>query len=171
MIAGVVYDPLNRELFAAERGAGARLNGAPIHVSKAPKLEDALLSTGFPSRSVTERQHSLLLSARDADARHPARRLGGHRLGLYGLRPPRRLLGIWTESLGYGGRHAAGRRSRRQSLRHAGEPLDLHGRYLLADNGLIHAETLTLFSKRSFTAATGTKCPLYPLEEWELQRG
>ena len=27
VIAGVVYDPLNRELFAAERGGGARLNG------------------------------------------------------------------------------------------------------------------------------------------------
>ncbi len=49
VIAGVVYDPLNRELFAAERGAGARLNGAPIRVSKASLL-DALLSTGFPSR-------------------------------------------------------------------------------------------------------------------------
>ena len=50
VIAGVVYDPLNRELFAAERGAGARLNGAPMHVSKAPELADSLVSTGFPSR-------------------------------------------------------------------------------------------------------------------------
>ena len=50
VIAGVVYDPLNRELFAAERGAGARLNGAPIHVSKAPNLNESLVSTGFPSR-------------------------------------------------------------------------------------------------------------------------
>ena len=50
VIAGVVYDPLNRELFAAERGAGVRLNGAPIHVSKAHTLNESLVSTGFPSR-------------------------------------------------------------------------------------------------------------------------
>src|SRR5438874_6632295 len=50
VIAGVVYDPLNRELFAAERGAGARLNGAPIQVSKTRFINDALVATGFPSR-------------------------------------------------------------------------------------------------------------------------
>jgi myo-inositol-1(or 4)-monophosphatase len=31
-IAGVVYDPNRAELFSAERGAGAQLNGQPIHV-------------------------------------------------------------------------------------------------------------------------------------------
>src|ERR1700685_3878689 len=34
VIAGVIYDPLNRELFAAERGSGARLNGAPLPVTQ-----------------------------------------------------------------------------------------------------------------------------------------
>ena len=52
VIAGVVYDPLNRELFAAERGGGARLNGAPIHVSRAQTLNDSLLSTGFQAANV-----------------------------------------------------------------------------------------------------------------------
>ncbi len=46
-LAGVVYDPLLDELFTAVRGEGARLNGAPIHVSAEPKLERALLCTGF----------------------------------------------------------------------------------------------------------------------------
>src|SRR5215469_284020 len=50
VIAGVIFDPLNRELFAAERGAGARLNGAPIRVSTAASLNDSLVATGFPSR-------------------------------------------------------------------------------------------------------------------------
>ena len=45
---GVVYDPLRDELFEAVRGQGARLNGAPIHVSVTPKLGDALLVSGFP---------------------------------------------------------------------------------------------------------------------------
>jgi myo-inositol-1(or 4)-monophosphatase len=43
-----VYDPNRRELFTAERGGGAFLNGQPIHVSSAERLLDAMLVTGFP---------------------------------------------------------------------------------------------------------------------------
>src|SRR5262245_38904889 len=43
-----VYDPTRKELFTAERGAGARMNGRPIRVSSASALVDALLVTGFP---------------------------------------------------------------------------------------------------------------------------
>ena len=35
MVAGVVYDPVRQEMFSAERGAGAYLNGRRIHVSTA----------------------------------------------------------------------------------------------------------------------------------------
>jgi len=47
LVAGVVYDPVRDELFAAARGKGATLNGRPIHVTDAARLEDALLVTGF----------------------------------------------------------------------------------------------------------------------------
>jgi len=47
-IAGIVYDPLRDELFAAETGHGATLNGAPIHVSAGADLSQSLLATGFP---------------------------------------------------------------------------------------------------------------------------
>lgn len=50
VVAGIVYDPMRDELFAAERGKGAFLNGKPIHVSPVPVLGEALLATGFPSR-------------------------------------------------------------------------------------------------------------------------
>lgn len=49
MIVGVVYDPIRDELFTAEKGAGARLNNRPIHVSGAAALSECLLATGFPS--------------------------------------------------------------------------------------------------------------------------
>lgn len=49
LLAGVVYDPLRDELFAAEAGRGATLNDQPIHVSQQPELGHALLSTGFPT--------------------------------------------------------------------------------------------------------------------------
>jgi myo-inositol-1(or 4)-monophosphatase len=44
---GVVYDPLREEMFLAEKGQGAALNGRPIHVSKTEKLKAGLLVTGF----------------------------------------------------------------------------------------------------------------------------
>jgi myo-inositol-1(or 4)-monophosphatase len=50
VVAGVIYDPLRDELFVAEKGKGAYLNGAPIRVSKIADLGEALLATGFPSR-------------------------------------------------------------------------------------------------------------------------
>ena len=37
-------------MFTCERGAGARLNGQPIHVSRVPKIDETLVATGFPSR-------------------------------------------------------------------------------------------------------------------------
>ncbi|HEY4962286.1 MAG TPA: inositol monophosphatase family protein, partial [Terriglobales bacterium] len=46
--AGVLYDPTRDELFAAERGQGATLNGKPLHVSKTPRLAESILGTGFP---------------------------------------------------------------------------------------------------------------------------
>ncbi len=47
VIAGVVYDPVMDEMFTAEKGKGAGLNGEKITVSGAERLEDSLLATGF----------------------------------------------------------------------------------------------------------------------------
>jgi myo-inositol-1(or 4)-monophosphatase len=49
LAAAVVYAPFQEELFAAELGGGATLNGAPIQVSRIDRLEESLLTTGFPS--------------------------------------------------------------------------------------------------------------------------
>lgn len=45
---GVVYDPMRDELFSAEKGKGAFLNGKRISVSNTSELERSLLVTGFP---------------------------------------------------------------------------------------------------------------------------
>jgi myo-inositol-1(or 4)-monophosphatase len=47
---GVVLDPLRGELFTAERGAGAQLDGRRVRVSQRPGLDGALVGTGFPYR-------------------------------------------------------------------------------------------------------------------------
>jgi len=45
---GVIYDPLTKELFTAEKGTGAYLNGNPLRVSSTQSLNSSLLCTGFP---------------------------------------------------------------------------------------------------------------------------
>jgi myo-inositol-1(or 4)-monophosphatase len=47
-VVGAIYDPTRAELFTAERGTGAFLNGQRLHVSAAAELIDALLVIGFP---------------------------------------------------------------------------------------------------------------------------
>jgi myo-inositol-1(or 4)-monophosphatase len=171
VIAGVVYDPLNRELFAAERGAGARLNGAAIHVSPASTLNDSLLSTGFPSR----RRHqnvNIHFYYQLAMLSHGVRRGGSAAIDLaytacgrleafweFGLNP-------WDMAAGTllveeAGGSVSGMR---------GEPLDIHGRYVVADNGLVHQELLGLFSE-IFAGKYRHEMPGLPAPEWELQRG
>ncbi|MBN2105449.1 inositol monophosphatase [bacterium] len=51
LLAGVVYHVEYNELFSAELGQGAFLNGKPIHVSHRESLDRAMLGTGFPWRS------------------------------------------------------------------------------------------------------------------------
>ena len=48
VLAGVVFNPIANELFAAARGEGATLNGKRIAVSKVATLSTSLLCTGFP---------------------------------------------------------------------------------------------------------------------------
>ena len=48
----VVFDPLRDELFTASAGAGAHLNDRRIRVSRFRKLDQALVGTGFPFRSM-----------------------------------------------------------------------------------------------------------------------
>jgi myo-inositol-1(or 4)-monophosphatase len=48
VILGAVYDPMRDEMFLAERGKGATLNGKRIHASQTTELEKSLLVTGFP---------------------------------------------------------------------------------------------------------------------------
>ena len=48
IVIGVTFDPTRDELFAAEKGRGATLNGKPIRVSSTAKLSESLIVTGFP---------------------------------------------------------------------------------------------------------------------------
>ncbi|UCH80876.1 MAG: inositol monophosphatase [Nitrospiraceae bacterium] len=51
IILGLVHDPLREEIFTAEKGNGAFLNGHPVHISSINDLGNSLIATGFPFRN------------------------------------------------------------------------------------------------------------------------
>ena len=53
---GVIYEPVTGDLYAAEKGKGATLNGKPIRVSAVERLEDALVehSAGIEEEDIRE---------------------------------------------------------------------------------------------------------------------
>ncbi len=48
MVAGVIYNPANEELFVAERGKGAFLNDQRIRVAARKRLADSVIACGLP---------------------------------------------------------------------------------------------------------------------------
>lgn len=171
VISGVIYDPLNQELFAAERGAGARLNGAPIRVSKTRVLNDSLVATGFPSRK-RHQNVNIHFYYQLAMVTHGVRRCGSAALDLaftacgrleafweFGLNP-------WDMAAGTLLVEEAGGKVSGMN----GEPFDVQGAYVLADNGSIHEETLRVF-REVFQGRYVHEMPSLRVEEWEMQRG
>jgi len=55
---GVVYNPMLGELFIAEKGVGATLNGERISVSATDTLDKSILSTGFPYDIRTSKENN-----------------------------------------------------------------------------------------------------------------
>ena len=54
LLAGVVYDPLHEECFAASAGGGAKLNGEPFATADVRGVEESLLAVSFPAHLVRE---------------------------------------------------------------------------------------------------------------------
>jgi myo-inositol-1(or 4)-monophosphatase len=97
-VVGAVFDPNRQELFTAERGVGAWLNGAPIRVSSTAAMIDALLVTGFPYDVHATLDDVIgLFSAFVAKAR-AIRRLGSAAIDLCWVAAGR-MDGFWEERL------------------------------------------------------------------------
>ena len=82
MMLGVVYDPMRDELFAAEQGKGAHLNGKSIHTSAATELQRSLLVTGFPYDAWNTSQDNFANFVHFAKLTQGVRRLGSAALDL-----------------------------------------------------------------------------------------
>jgi len=147
LVAAVIYDPMRDELFTAERGRGATLNGKPVRVSRIGQLAESLVATGFPSHKRHANPnihfyHEFTLRS------HGVRRAGSAALDLayvacgrfdafweFNLNP-------WDTAAGILLVEEAGGRVTDFSGGHFG----LDSREILASNGLIHEELIGLFS-------------------------
>lgn len=146
LVAGVIYHPMLDELFSAERGRGARLNGKPIHVSRTSDLAESLVATGFPSRKRHDSPnihfyHEFTLRS------HGVRRAGSAALDLAYVACGRYEafwefhLNPWDTAAGFLLVQEAGGRI----TDFAGGPFRLDSREVLASNGLIHDELVAMF--------------------------
>ncbi|HEY1756521.1 MAG TPA: inositol monophosphatase family protein [Bryobacteraceae bacterium] len=148
LVCGVIIDPTRDEVFSAEAGAGAFLNNQRIRVSRAARIEDALTGTGFPSR----RRHqdvNIHFYYQLAMISHGVRRAGAAAIDLAYVACGRLDL-FWEFSLNPWDM-AAGvllvREAGGTVTNPRGGPFDLRGGHVLADNTLVHAETIELFTE------------------------
>jgi len=82
MIAGLVFNPFMQELFIAEKGKGATLNGHKIQVSNQKKVENSCLVTGFPYTYLDQPNGPLDVFERLIRKGIPVRRLGSAAIDL-----------------------------------------------------------------------------------------
>lgn len=146
IILGVVYDPTREELFLAEKGKGARLNGKKIHVSSVPKLSLSLLATGFPydlrESPVNNFDHFHNFALRV----HAVRRAGSAALDLCYVASGR-FDGFWEMKLGPWDMAAGSlivQEAGGKITDFFGKNLGLNGQHVLASNGKIHQEMLEI---------------------------
>jgi myo-inositol-1(or 4)-monophosphatase len=97
-VLGAVYDPSRHELFTAERGGGAFLNGQRLHVSETPTLIDAMLCTGFPYDVHLSREEIIGLFSAFVGRARAVRRLGSAALDLCYVAAGR-FDGFWEQRL------------------------------------------------------------------------
>lgn len=97
-LCGVVYNPMTNELFVAEKGAGAYLNGSRLNVSKTRVLAESFLATGFPYNCNENPKGCINHFMAFAKLGIPIRRLGSAALDLAYLAAGR-YDGFWEVSL------------------------------------------------------------------------
>jgi myo-inositol-1(or 4)-monophosphatase len=145
LILGAVCNPMMNELFFAERGKGATLNGMPISVSKKSDFRKACLVTGFPYKWPETKEHPIKVFERFVLEGLPVRRLGSAAIDLCWVACGRfdgfweYNLSSWDVAAGYLLVEEAGGRI----TNFEGEAYSVFDKQTLATNGYIHEEMLS----------------------------
>lgn len=145
---GVVYNPILDELYTAEKGAGARMNGKPLQVSTTAEVGKALVGSGFPYDAWTTEQDNLATWGRFVKSALSVRCDGAAALDLCHVASGR-LDAFWERDLepwdmAAGALIAAEAGATVTAC--DGSPFHLNQRGVLADNGLLHARMLDVLT-------------------------
>jgi myo-inositol-1(or 4)-monophosphatase len=147
-VVAVVYDPTRDELFGAEAGKGATLNGDPIHVSEAAQLNECLVATGFPSHK-RHKNPNIHFYHRITLRTHGVRRAGSAALDLCNVACGR-FDGFWEFNLNPWDT-AAGvlivEEAGGKVTRFDGSPFQIDSRETLGSNGLVHEALVREFKE------------------------
>jgi myo-inositol-1(or 4)-monophosphatase len=152
-IVAAIYDPSRRELFTAERGLGAWLNGVPLHVSKAGTLIDSLLCTGFPYSVQNDSGYLLGLFGDFIGRARAVRRLGSAAIDLAYVAAGR-FDGFWEVKLNAWDISAGALiidEAGGQVSTLDGRPFNSRLGEIVASNGRIHDEMVALIRARNRT--------------------
>ena len=153
IVAGVVYDPNLDELFTAEKGSGAYLNGARLSVSRAPRLIDSLLITGFPYDIARNPDHAAEHFTEFLMAAGGIRRLGSAALDLSYIAAGRGD-GFWEVNLNPWDM-AAGVLFIREAggivTDFSGAPSSVYTKQVVASNGAIHDAMIDILRRHRDT--------------------
>jgi len=139
-IVGAIYDPSRRELFTAERGQGAFVNGVPLKTTATAPIGDALLVTGFPYDMHVRGPEIVELFGLFLHRARAVRRLGSAALDLCYVAAGRfdgfweQHLKPWDVSAGALVVTEAGGRITGMD----GAPFDVRAGHLVASNGPVH---------------------------------
>jgi myo-inositol-1(or 4)-monophosphatase len=79
-VLGIIYNPVTDELYTAQAGAGAFLNGKRIRVSSAQKLDEARMGLGFSYRRPVQEHIRAVTACLEASCEYA--RLGSGALGM-----------------------------------------------------------------------------------------
>jgi myo-inositol-1(or 4)-monophosphatase len=148
LVAGVVFDPNLDELFTAERGTGAYLNGRRIHVSQTSTLIQSLLVTGFPYDIAKNPDHAIDRFVNFLMTSRSVRRLGSAALDLSYVAAGR-FDGFWEVNL-HSWDTAAGILLVKEAgglvTDFAAGPPSIYKPQILASNGRIHNEMMEVLN-------------------------
>ncbi|HUL74646.1 MAG TPA: inositol monophosphatase family protein [Vicinamibacterales bacterium] len=146
---GVVFDPMAGELFTAERGQGAWLNGRRLAVTRSDALIDSLLVTGFPYSRRHGRREQVEIFAAFLEQARAVRRLGSAALDLAYVAAGR-FDAFWEEGL-HPWDIAAGALIVSEAgglvTDYLGAPLALARGQIVASNGAVHPRVLEVIQR------------------------
>jgi myo-inositol-1(or 4)-monophosphatase len=146
VLIGVVLNPVSGELFSAQLGRGAFLNGEPIAVNPETRISDSLLATGFPYERSNAFETITGRFLRCLKASRGIRRFGSAALDLCFVACGR-FAGYWEDRLQPWDTAAGAlivREAGGQTTDFTCRPVGTDGREVLATNGRIHADMLEL---------------------------